>query len=378
LCSGADGTLQYFDDDDYDEHFDDGLKPIWSLPAWGNQPLLYTSAIIHEDNAFMPKFVKGQVGTGYAWSDAEVHVLFSHSHIINFGHAMFDDIYGVFKGMHTFNRYSYSDSQLVLMGGCVGRSSSRQYNYGDAEGVRLTNSSHCEKVFGHGGWSSGISRRPAVALHPMTCYRNAIVGSTAAYGLWYLNNDAAFDVAHFASSFLLNYMDINRNADGNTGMLRKRHQRQKQSVFKSCSLEYPTVLIIKSSKLRAHAIASGTHSTEVFIPSPWNTPDIERVTKHVLQLSDACVKIVDLQRLHLRQQIAAVRAAEIIITPDGGVSYIVAFAAESSAVLVLTCQAIKDTHTLPYWAFLSTIIHLHCGDQVRRLTDFSAVFQKVF
>jgi hypothetical protein len=283
----------------------------------------------------------------------------------------------VFKGMHTFDRYSYSDSQLVLMGGCVGSgSSSWRHNYGDAEGVRLTNSSHCEKVFGRGGWSSGISRRPAVALQPMTCYRNAIVGSTAAHSLWYINNDAAFDVAHFASSFLFNYMGINRDADGSTRLALQRQQHHEDSIFQSCPSAYPTVLIISSSKLRAHAIASGTHSNELFIRSPWATPDIKHVAKHVLKLGDACVKTVHLQHLHLRQQIAAVRAADIIITPDGGASYIVAFAAASSAVLVLSCQAIKDTHTLPYWAFLGTVIHLHCSEQVHTCNEFQCCFSK--
>jgi hypothetical protein len=49
--------------------------------------------------------------------------------------------------MHTFNRYSYNNSQLVLLGGCVGSSElKKRYNYGDAAGMKLTTRAHCEKV----------------------------------------------------------------------------------------------------------------------------------------------------------------------------------------------------------------------------------------
>ena len=74
--------------------------------------------------------------------------------------------------MHTFNAYSYNDSQLVLMGGCVGNisssrtsSSSKQYNFGDEEGVRLTNNSHCETVHTH---TITLARAPRARTHTHT------------------------------------------------------------------------------------------------------------------------------------------------------------------------------------------------------------------
>jgi hypothetical protein len=53
--------------------------------------------------------------------------------------------------MYTFDLYSYNNSQVVLMGGCPGSSSSsskrkQSYNFGDEVGLNMLTSSHCEKV----------------------------------------------------------------------------------------------------------------------------------------------------------------------------------------------------------------------------------------
>jgi hypothetical protein len=69
-----------FFDDNYDEDELDGvLKPLWSFESWNNQPLVYSSAIIHTDNELLPKIVRKAAGEGDAMfkrSDAHVHVLF--------------------------------------------------------------------------------------------------------------------------------------------------------------------------------------------------------------------------------------------------------------------------------------------------------------
>jgi hypothetical protein len=59
--------------------------------------------------------------------------------------------------MHTFGLYDYNRSQLVLLGGCAGSSSSgssKQYNFGDDAGASLAKGSRCDQV----SFSFGVVR----------------------------------------------------------------------------------------------------------------------------------------------------------------------------------------------------------------------------
>ena len=178
------------------------------------------------------------------------------------------------------------------------------------------------QVFGSDGWITGISRRPAIHLQPLTCYRNAILGSTAAHSLWYLNNDASFDVSHFAREFLFNYMQIRSktNVQKATDMhSSENHLRvefnhlvaRNRSVFKACRPSMQTVMIVKSVKLRARYVAgSGAsvglcacvfvsksnppgYSEEQYadIQDAWSSESVLEVASQISGDGDACVKV---------------------------------------------------------------------------------------
>jgi hypothetical protein len=158
----------------------------------------------------------------------------------------------------------------------------------------------------------------------MTCYANAIIGSTAAHSLWYLNNDASFDVAHFAASFLHNYMGIDTRhpqgeavrSEGKTAsissqmptILPEGHcaagnvksiswqmlSHRKGSVFNACEASSTAVLIVKSTKLRERYLIRGGMSwveSEGARRSAWSVDDVKEVVMGVIRASESCVKV---------------------------------------------------------------------------------------
>ena len=105
LCTDDDGSLQFFTDDDDDDD-EAALKSMWSLTSWAEEAVVYASAIIHRDNGVVPKVMRQKVEEGrrgmsafflffgtqiwcrlngakgeYAWSSADVHVLFRQEHL---------------------------------------------------------------------------------------------------------------------------------------------------------------------------------------------------------------------------------------------------------------------------------------------------------
>ncbi len=157
-------------------------------------------------------------------------------------------------------------------------------------------------MFGEDGWSSGVSRRAASVLQPSTCYRNAIVGGSSAHGLWFLNNDAGFDVRHFAQSYMRHYMKprpsrecpVGGDGDGaDDYILEDPHRLREGTQFKDCSLTHATVMIIKNTKSRGHyaAVAAATGLVELFLPSVWGLDDVGAVARAVMGGGDACVKV---------------------------------------------------------------------------------------
>lgn len=282
----------------------------------------------------MPNILRGFPTEKYRWADANVHVLFSHGYIYNFGFALFD-LYASFKGMQLFDRFDYNESQLVLLGGCRGHDVPSS-SFGRQEDIDL-----CERVFGESGWIKGVSAKAAVPLQPLTCYRNAIVGATAVYNLFSFNYDAGNDMRQFIREFLSHYVPAERPRTVDYGM--------------------PRVLVLIRHKLRPDA--ANHEGREFFIESPWNFRSIGRVAAAALDIDENHVTSLDVISLPLQEQIAAVRAADLIISPDGGISFILAFARSSTAALVLSCQYAKDLHIVQYWSFLAGHLHLHCSEQ---------------
>ncbi len=310
----------------------------WRLESWGNQHLFHNSAITTHSDAYMPKIRRGFPTEKYTWADANVHVLFSHAHIYNFGFALFD-LYASFKGMQLFGRFDYNESQLVLLGGCRGHDVPSA-SFGHQEDMDL-----CERVFGANGWIKGVSARAAETLKPLTCYRNAIVGATAVYNLFSFNYDSGNDMRQFIHEFLSHYVPA-ESSKFPPGPANDRA---------------PRVLVLIRHKLRPDA--ANMDGQEFFIESPWNFRGLGRVAAAALQIDESLVTSLDVISLPLKEQIAAVRTADLIISPDGGISFILAFARPSTGVLVLSCQYAKDLHILPYWSFLAAHLHLHCSEQ---------------
>jgi hypothetical protein len=82
LCADADGSLLFLDFDEFDGESDSSFAPRWSLAAWGDEPLVYSSAIVHDSNQLLPRVVKAKDISSagpFVWSDADVHVLFRYS-----------------------------------------------------------------------------------------------------------------------------------------------------------------------------------------------------------------------------------------------------------------------------------------------------------
>ena len=318
----------------YFDSSDPAVHSNWRLESWGRQQLFHSGAIAAHSNASMPKIMRGFPTEKYSWSDANVHVLFSHAYIYNFGFALFD-LYASFKGMHLFDRFDYNESQLVLLGGCRGRDDAST-SFGQQEDMDL-----CERVFGVDGWIKGVSARAAVPLKPLTCYRNAIVGATAVYNLYSFNYDAGNDMRQFTREFLSHFVPVEPPGPANDGA--------------------PRGLVLIRHKLRPDA--SNQEGREFFVKSPWNFRNLGRVAAAALHIDENRVSSLDIITLPLKEQIAAVRAADLIISPDGGISYILAFARPSTAALVLSCQYAKDLHITQYWSFLAAHLHLHCSEQ---------------
>ena len=304
----------------------------WRLEGWGDQKLFYDSAGKRDPAMPEPKILQGQPPEKYSWSDASVHVMLNHSYIYNFGFALFD-LYASFKGMHLFDRFDYNKSQLVLIGGCRG--------HDVPELVEQENLELCNRVFGSNGWIRGVSARAAVTIEPLKCYRNAIVGAAAVYNLYSLNNDAGYDMREFSRSFISHYMPAEMSEPG-------------KNII-------PRVLVLIRHKLRPDA--ADERGREFFVESQWDFPSMVRIIAAALHIDSDSVTSLDIVTLPLKEQISAVRSADIIITPDGGISYILAFARNTTAVLVLSCQYAKDLHQLPYWSFLRAQLNLHCSEQ---------------
>ena len=303
----------------------------WRLEGWGDQKLFYDSAKRDPDMP-EPKIIQGQPPEKYSWSDASVHVLLKHSFIYNFGFALFD-LYASFKGMHLFDRFDYNKSQLVLIGGCRG--------HDVPELVEQENLELCNRVFGSNGWIRGVSARAAVTIEPLKCYRNAIVGAAAVYNVFSLNNDAGYDMREFSRSFISHYMPAEMS------------EPEKNSI--------PRVLVLIRHKMRPDA--ADEHGREFFVESQWDFRSMVRIIAAALHIDADRVTSLDIVSLPLKEQISAVRSADIIITPDGGISYISAFARDTTAVLVLSCTYAKDLQHLPYWSFLRAQLNLHCSEQ---------------
>jgi hypothetical protein len=145
-----------------------------------------------------------------------------------------------------------------------------------------------------GGWIRGISSRAAAALQPKTCYRNAIIGSTAAHSLWYINNDASFDVSQFAASFLQRYMHSTAESHDRSSVPQMLLKQRESSTFSSCSPSRVTVLIIQNTKLRPHmrvASRDGGGEFDYFVPSAWTSQDVAQCVRNVTKLSAACVRV---------------------------------------------------------------------------------------
>lgn len=143
-----------------------------------------------------------------------------------------------------------------------------------------------------------MSRRAAVALQPRTCYRNAIVGGSSAHGLWYLNNDAAFDVRHFARSYLRHYMKPRDHPVGGDGdgaddnQLEDPERLRRGTQFESCRNAHVTVMIIKNTKSRGqYAEGAAAGLVERFIPSVWGLNDVGVAARAVMGGGDDCVKV---------------------------------------------------------------------------------------
>jgi hypothetical protein len=326
----------------YYDSSDPLLHSNWRLEGQDDQQLFYDSAGKRYPATFWPKIAQGRPPEQFSWSDASVHVLLKHSYIYNFGFALFD-LYASFKGMHLFDQYDYNKSQLVLLGGCRG--------HDVQEPVEQNNLELCNRVFSSNGWIRGVSARAAVSLEPLKCYRNAIVGATAVYNLYSLNNDAGYDMREFSRSFLSHYMPA------------EIPDPEKNVI--------PRVLVLIRHKMRPDV--SDKDGREFFVESQWDFRSMVRIIAATLHIDVDRVTSLDIVTLPLKDQIFAVRSADIIITPDGGISYVLAFARNTTAVLVLSCQYAKDLHQLPYWSFLRAQLNLHCSEQELLVDAIKAV-----